>query len=48
VVCEQAAHALSGARRSGQGQEAIMGKYFLAWILGVPAVVLVVIYLLLN
>lgn len=29
-------------------QEAIMGKYFLAWILGVPAVVLVLIYLLFN
>jgi len=25
-----------------------MGKYVLAWILGVPAVVLVIIYLLLN
>jgi len=39
------------ARRSGStrnGQEAIMGKYFLAWILGVPAVVLVIIYLLFS
>jgi hypothetical protein len=26
-------------------QESSMGKYFLAWILGVPAVVLVGIYL---
>jgi hypothetical protein len=26
-------------------EELIMGKYFLAWILGVPAVVLVLIYL---
>lgn len=26
-------------------QGAVMGKYFLAWILGVPAIVLVLIYL---
>lgn len=26
----------------------IMGKYLIAWILGVPAVVLVIIYLLFN
>jgi hypothetical protein len=26
----------------------IMGKYVLGWILGVPAIVLVVIYLLFN
>jgi hypothetical protein len=26
----------------------IMGKYVLGWILGVPAVVLVVIYLIMN
>jgi len=25
-----------------------MGKYFLGWILGVPVVVLVIIYLLFN
>jgi len=25
-----------------------MGKYLIAWILGVPAIVLVVIYLLFN
>jgi len=25
-----------------------MGKYLIAWILGVPAVVLVIIYLLFN
>ena len=29
-------------------EEKTMGKYFLAWILGVPAAVLVVIYLLMN
>ena len=27
-------------------QEAIMGKYFLAWILGVPFFVLVLVYLI--
>jgi hypothetical protein len=26
----------------------IMGKYLIAWILGVPAIVLVIIYLLFN
>jgi len=26
-------------------KESIMGKYFLAWIMGVPAIVLVLIYL---
>jgi hypothetical protein len=26
--------------------EWIMGKYFLAWILGVPAIVLLIIYLI--
>jgi len=25
-----------------------MGKYFLAWLLGVPAFVLIIIYLLFN
>lgn len=25
-----------------------MGKYFIAWLLGVPAVVLVIIYLIAN
>jgi hypothetical protein len=28
-----------------QPEEQVMGKYFLAWILGVPAVVLVLIYM---
>jgi hypothetical protein len=28
--------------------ERIMGKYLIAWILGVPATVLVIIYLLFN
>jgi hypothetical protein len=27
-------------------RRAVMGKYLLAWLLGVPAVVLVVVYLL--
>ena len=39
------------ASRSGQrstDKETIMGKYFLAWILGVPATVLVLIYLLMH
>jgi len=26
----------------------IVGKYFLAWIMGVPAIVLVIIYLIFN
>jgi len=25
-----------------------MGKYFIAWLLGVPVIVLVIIYLLMN
>lgn len=29
-------------------REDIMGKYLIAWILGVPAFVLVIIYLLFN
>jgi hypothetical protein len=29
-------------------KEAVMGKYLIAWILGVPAFVLVIIYLLFN
>jgi len=29
-------------------EEIIMGKYFLAWLLGVPAFVLVIIYLFFN
>lgn len=34
--------------RSIEAKEEIVGKYVIAWILGVPAVVLVIIYLLLN
>jgi len=26
----------------------VMGKYFIGWLLGVPVIVLVVIYLLMN
>jgi hypothetical protein len=37
---------------SGSGptthEENIMGKYFLAWLLGVPAFVLVILYLFFN
>jgi hypothetical protein len=33
---------------SGSSRRNIMGKYFLAWILGVPAFVLIIIYLLMN
>ena len=29
-------------------EEILMGKYFLAWLLGVPAFVLVIVYLLFN
>ncbi|GBL45551.1 hypothetical protein SFMTTN_1361 [Sulfuriferula multivorans] len=29
-------------------KETIMGKYFIAWILGVPAIVLVVIYFFMH
>jgi hypothetical protein len=29
-------------------EESIMGKYFLAWIMGVPAIVLVLIYLFMH
>jgi hypothetical protein len=29
-------------------RDAFMGKYLIAWILGVPAIVLVVIYLLFH
>jgi len=29
-------------------EEIIMGKYFLAWLLGVPAFVLVIVYLFFN
>lgn len=31
-----------------QEEENAMGKYFIAWLLGVPAVVLIVVYLLFN
>jgi hypothetical protein len=29
-------------------QESVMGKYFLAWLFGVPAIVLVLIYFFLH
>jgi hypothetical protein len=36
------------ARQSKTLKEKTMGKYFLAWILGVPAAVLVLIYVLMH
>jgi hypothetical protein len=33
---------------NSQGVAAIMGKYFLGWILGVPVIVLVILYLIFN
>jgi hypothetical protein len=30
------------------GKECIMGKYFLGWLLGVPAIVLVLLYLVFH
>lgn len=33
-----------GQSQPDQSKENIMGKYFLAWLLGVPAFVLVLIY----
>ena len=36
---------LGGIKQTGV---AIMGKYVLGWILGVPVIVLVVIYMLFN
>jgi hypothetical protein len=30
------------------GKEYIMGKYFLGWLLGVPAIVLVLLYLVFH
>jgi hypothetical protein len=42
----RSAFAAGAGGRRPTTQEAIMGKYVLAWILGVPAVVLVIVYLL--
>lgn len=35
-------------QRPHDTEENIMGKYFLAWLLGVPAFVLVIIYIFFN
>jgi len=35
-------------RQHTHQKESIMGKYFLAWIMGVPAIVLVLIYLFMH
>lgn len=34
--------------RQDSNEEDVMGKYFLGWLLGVPAVVLVLIYFFMN
>lgn len=39
---------MASCNRYDIGTEAIMGKYFLAWIMGVPAIVLVLIYLFMH
>jgi hypothetical protein len=39
---------LSCESRSVDIEESVMGKYFIAWLLGVPAFVLVLLYILLN
>jgi hypothetical protein len=36
------------ARPSPHQRSAIMGKYFLGWLLGVPAVVLFILYLIFH
>ena len=33
-------------RRSGNNGETHMGKYLIAWLLGVPTIVLVIVYFL--
>jgi hypothetical protein len=35
-------------QEEGISRRTAMGKYFLAWLLGVPAIVLVLIYLFLH
>jgi len=43
--------ALSGQGRTDRhhnDKEDVMGKYFLAWLLGVPAIVLVLIYFFMH
>ena len=37
-----------GRPDAGLSQETAMGKYFLAWLLGVPAFVLVIAYFFFN
>jgi hypothetical protein len=43
--------ALSGRGRTDRhhdNKEDVMGKYFLAWLLGVPAIVLILIYFFMH
>jgi hypothetical protein len=47
LVASAAAEAIPAAVPATQ-EETFMGKYFLAWLLGVPAFVLVIVYLLFN
>lgn len=39
---------ISFVQRPYDTEENIMGKYFLAWLLGVPAFVLVIVYIFFN
>jgi len=47
LVASAAAETIPAAVPATQ-EETFMGKYFLAWLLGVPAFVLVIVYLLFN
>jgi hypothetical protein len=42
------AHSARGLSSTSSGGTAIMGKYILGWILGVPVFVLVIIYFIFN
>lgn len=37
-----------GSHEAHNNEESAMGKYFLAWLLGVPAIVLVLIYFFMH
>jgi hypothetical protein len=43
-----AAQPVGHTSRHDNNKEGMMGKYFLGWLLGVPAVVLVLIYFFMN
>jgi hypothetical protein len=42
------AHSARGPSSTSSGGIAIMGKYILGWLLGVPVFVLVIIYFIFN